>query len=122
MGKHWTRQYGIVLDKNMRLVCPDCGKPELIQTGRYVSSDGALMERYKTCKNCGFSFSSVEIDTTRFVDLLEAEDALTKALADIEVLRSVSALVRDAAEVVNFAAEQITTVTDDLARLEVRKL
>lgn len=74
MAVSWKKDYGILWENGSRMACPICRNANSTYGSSKVSTDGAMILRYRKCKTCGEQWQTVELDADMFIDLLDAED------------------------------------------------
>jgi len=95
MSIRWKLDYGIEWSKDRKKrPCPDCNWTGAETFGMRTDQNGFLKLRTMRCTRCGCCYSTIECDVERFVDLLDTEQTVERAMKIEAAMRQIVGVVQ----------------------------
>lgn len=96
MNIKWKLDYGIEWAPVAKgRPCPECNWTKHDTYANRTDSKGYLKLRQLQCKRCGYTYSTIECDTERFLDLLNTEKTVERAIQIETTLKQIVNVVQD---------------------------
>lgn len=100
MSVRWKADYGIewTNQEKVKRPCPQCNWTGHEAVSTRTDVNGFLRMRTSRCTRCGCMYNTIECDMERFIDLLETEKTVEKAMKIEAALEKVVGIIGSVTE------------------------